>query len=188
MKDLAVVFPGRRYSVDRSLLHFPSRMLENLGYEMIYLRYDLPKEKEDPRSLEDCFKDSLAYTKLALQDLDFQSYDHIVFLSKSIGTAVAGEIEKENALENVHQIFVTPLVMTVPYLEKKDLIIASDSDPYFPESVDRLSSFDNSYIFPKCPHSFEFKGNYSLTMKMLSAYLGVVDKYLKSILWLDRKR
>jgi len=181
MSKLCIVFPGRRYSCDRSLLYYPARMIEERDYDMVYLHYDLPKENEDPRPLEQCFSDCLVKAKEQTKDIDFSKYDRILFLSKSIGTAVAGEIEKFYGLTNVHQVMMTPITMTLPYIEKKDLIISSDSDHYLPDAQIVLSNFDNSYLFPKCPHSFEFKGNYALTMKMLTAALGVVEKYLEAI-------
>ncbi|MCI1734734.1 MAG: hypothetical protein LKM30_03260 [Bacilli bacterium] len=181
MKKLAVVFPGRRYSCDRSLLFYPSRILSEDGYEMVYLHYDLPKEAEDPRPLDSCADECLTYALDKVKDIDFAQYDSIVFLSKSVGAVVSGSLANMKNLSHVHQILITPIEPALPYIRKDDLIISSDSDKYFPEAKIKLSSFNNAYFFPGFPHSFEIEKNYSLTIRALANVVGIAEKYIQAI-------
>lgn len=181
MKKLCVVFPGRRYSTDRSMLYYPSRMIEDKGYEMFYLDYDIQMNKEDPRTLEQCFEECYLKSVEALKQIDLASYEKIIFLSKSIGTVVSGKIKEENPSMDITQVMITPINMTLPYITKNDLVIATDHDRYLPDAEVSLSGFNNAYIFPNVTHSFEAKGDYNLTLRMLGSALGVIEKYLDSI-------
>lgn len=178
MKLLAIVFPGRRYSSDRSLLYFPSKVMEAKGFEMKYLHYNFEKEVEDNRPIDQAIEESDAYAQKALAGIDFKSYDHIVFLGKSIGTAVSGRIRKELAIDNVIEIYITPLPQTVPYFQRQDLIIVGDQDLYFPDPNPILTNYPNNYVFPSSTHSLENKKNYHRSIRVIDDVTSIVDRYL----------
>lgn len=181
MKKLCAVFPGRRYSCDRSLLHFSSRVIAERGYEMVYLHYDLPKEKKDLRDLLTCGNDCYNKAIEELQSVDFSQYDRILFLSKSMGTMVSGRLIKERNLTNVHQILLTPVEDALPFIEPEDLLITSDKDKYLVDAKSKLANYNNAYFFPGYPHSFEFPDNYSLTFRALYNVVAIVEKYVDTI-------
>lgn len=181
MSSLLVVFPGIRYSCDRSMLYFSEMIIKEQGYEVKELHYEMPRDSQEEIDLDKSISNALLYSEEHLQDIDFSKYERVIFLSKSIGTVVAGELKKKLNLDNVSQIFITPLTETVPYFEKDDLIITSNNDRFFPDAAEKVAPFNNSYVFPNCPHSFEFKGNYQLTMKILTDVLGVISRYVQTI-------
>jgi hypothetical protein len=181
MKKLCVVFPGRRYSCDRSLLYFPSRVIEQAGFEMVYMHYDIPKEIHEVEPLEENIQEAFQYCKEHLAEIDFRKYDEIIFLSKSIGTIVAANYEQSQGLSNVYQIFITPLDETLPFIEDKDLIICGDSDRYLQDAKKKLAPFPNNYIFPGFTHSLESKDNYRLTVKTIGDVTGIVDFYVRTL-------
>lgn len=180
MKKLCVVFPGRKYSVDRSLLYYPSKLIKDRGYEMIYLHYDQPKE-----SIDEDFNISLnrATNYLdshAVSTLDFYSYDEVIFLSKSIGTVLSGQLKEKNKDANIHQILLTPIEESLKYIENKDLILCGENDTYLKDAKNKLALFPNSYIFPNFSHSLESKTNYHLTLKTVEDVTGIVEQYINS--------
>lgn len=181
MKNLCVVFPGRRYSCDRNLLYYPSRMIEMQGFEMKYLHYDVPKERRDMIELEKNIREAFDYTLNEFKGFDFSQYQKIIFVSKSIGTVVAAELEKEKKLTNVYQIFITPLDMTLPYIEDKDLLISSDADHYLLNAKEKLSRYPHTYIFNGLPHSLESKTDINVSLAANEKVVKLVADYLKTI-------
>ena len=180
MKKLAVVFPGRRYSCDRSLLYFPSELMRLRGYDMVYLHYNLEKEVEDPRPLSVAIEESFQVSKKALADVDLSAYDTVVFLGKSIGTVVQGQIREEVGRPSIRIIDITPLPETVKYFAREDLILVGDHDPNFPDPNRILTHYPNNYVFPSFTHSLESKTNYHLSIKIVNDVTTIVDQYLRS--------
>lgn len=180
---LCVVFPGRRYSADRSLLYFPSTMMAARGFEVITLHYDISREIDETLPIDTNIEQAEKYARGFLKDVSWEKYDSIVFLSKSIGTVVSSHIKNDlgEVKDRVHQIIITPLEQTLPLIDKKDLIIVGDHDRFLGDPKPKLSPFPNAYIFPSFTHSLESKDNYRLSIKTLADVCGITDMYLTSI-------
>lgn len=181
MKKLCVVFPGRRYSCDRSLLYYPSRMIEMEGFEMKYLHYDVHKERRDMIELDKNIEEAYLFTLNEFKDFDFSQYGEIIFVSKSIGTVVASKLKKIKKLTNVYQILITPLDLTLPYIESQDLIISSDADHYLIDAKNKLQKYKNVYIFKDLPHSLESKTDINISLEANNKVVSLVSDYLKTI-------
>ncbi|MCR4702098.1 MAG: hypothetical protein K5665_00355 [Saccharofermentans sp.] len=76
-KKLAVIFPGAGYNKDRPLLYYSREILEKEGYEIINIEW------------EDYVKTRYDQASEVLDNIDFEEYDDIVFVCKSIGTEVS---------------------------------------------------------------------------------------------------
>lgn len=181
MKKLCVVFPGRKYSCDRSLLYFPSKLLANRGYEMIYLHYNKNKEDEDNQTIDAFIEDAENYFLEVIKNIDFKKYDKIIFISKSVGTILAGRKTKELPQDKVFNIFITPLEQTLEFIRKEDLVICGDHDQYFKDAKNKLAKFSYAYLFPYSSHSLESKTNYDKTTKTLNDVISISHVYFDSI-------
>lgn len=181
MKKLCIVFPGRKYSVDRSLLYYPSKFIESHDYEMIYLHYDLPKESEE-EPLENSLNRGRKYIEEHIKGkIDFSIYDKIIFISKSIGTVLAGELKEYlSNSDKIYQIFLTPIDGALKYIINRDLIICGENDSYLENAKDKLAMYSNSYIIPKLAHSLESKRNYHLSIKTVENITGIIETYVDS--------
>lgn len=182
-KKLCVVFPGRRYSTDRSLLYFPTQILESRGFETFLLHYDIPREVEEVEPLEENIRNAASDALNKTSSIPFEDYEKIVFLSKSIGTLVATNLKNfiKERTKVVHQILITPLERTLPLIEKDDLVIVGDHDRFFPDAREKLALYPNAYVFPSFTHSLEVPGNYRLTIKTLGDICGIVESYAESL-------
>lgn len=60
---------------------------------------------------------------IQLQSFDLSKYDDIVFVSKSLGTVVAGWVEEKLCIKARH-IYLTPIKETLPYIQHEKNIIA----------------------------------------------------------------
>ena len=82
-KNLVVLFPGKGYVVTCPLLYYAYLKYERRGYECVSISYG------DYNNINDARNNVL----IQINKLDLSSYDDIIFLSKSMGTIVAGWID-----------------------------------------------------------------------------------------------
>ncbi|MBR4515557.1 MAG: hypothetical protein IKO61_11800 [Lachnospiraceae bacterium] len=124
---LCVLFPGRNYSCDKPLLYYAGRAFSLRGYEIINLDYNsvLKGDKEDIPSL---IEQAWAYTREALKEIIFSDYEDVVFVSKSIGTAVAGKTAAE-FYKRARHIYLTPVAEALVYMKRGTcLVVAGKED------------------------------------------------------------
>lgn len=111
---ILVLFPGRNYSTDAPLLYYAKKIYEKNGYEILPLVYENPP-KDSPLSIPE----RIAFTKenvmKILEQTDWSSYQDIVFVSKSMGTVLAGEAAEKLSIPARH-IYLTPLKQTLAYM------------------------------------------------------------------------
>ena len=129
-KNLIVLFPGKYYTVTYPLLLYAYSKYERKGYECVAINYG------NFESLDDARDSAIAQ----IEKLNFSNYDDIIFLSKSIGTVIAGMIEETlyGNINNIRHIYLTPVKSTLPYLKKEkniSRVIAGTKDPYLDVSI-----------------------------------------------------
>ena len=98
MPKLCVVFPGRHYSCDRSLLYYPSKIRRDKSYQIVRLEYNEPFEVVIEPPFEDFKRESLEYIESHLEKSDFDSYESGILLTGSLGGTFDG-----SARENQHR-------------------------------------------------------------------------------------
>ena len=81
-KKLMVLFPGRGYTVSSPLLYYAHFKYERMGYEILRINYG------DFNTFDEAKNNALGQ----VQELNFAKYDNVVFISKSMGTVIAGWI------------------------------------------------------------------------------------------------
>ena len=96
-RKLAVLFPGIGYHCDKPLLYYAGKLAAAHGYEIIRISYhDLPgrimgnDEKKRAAALL-----ALEQAREQLADVDWQAYEDIVFIGKSIGTVIAAMVRQQ---------------------------------------------------------------------------------------------
>ena len=113
MKKLAVIFPGVGYTCTKPLLYYTASMAAERGYEIIRLDYGQDIHTfhgRTPAELEPIIKLAIKRTLPQLENVPFSEYDDIIFISKSIGTTIACQLETALQLkEKVHQFLMTPI-------------------------------------------------------------------------------
>jgi len=129
-KKIIVIFPGANYNSDCPLLYYAGFKYEMLGYEKVKISYNdlIKSEKTSIEYIEDIND----YVLSQLQAFDLSKYDDIIFVSKSLGTIVAGWVEEKLSIK-VRHIYLTPLKETLQYINNnKNIIkvIAGTKDKY----------------------------------------------------------
>lgn len=125
MSKIAIIVPGIGYTTDRSLLYFAGKVAQNAGYEILKIRFSGFEKgvKGDPEKMKRAFDH--AYNQLMEQLPTPDKKDEVLFISKSIGTAVSLKADIEKEIRAKHILF-TPLIETMELLQK--LIRAQDDE------------------------------------------------------------
>lgn len=168
MSKIAVFFPGIGYSCEKPLLYYTASMARDYGYEIIKLDYgqDIHSSHgRTPQELDQLIKLARKRILPRLLALNLNQYDEVLFVSKSIGTILALEMEIGIKPPKPFQHFLfTPLEAAFPYISKANCVFFSGtSDPYVPADVVRSAgrkyASKNAGIFEKCNHSLEIPGD-----------------------------
>ena len=131
MKNIACLFPGIGYTCDKPLLYYSRKLLEKQGWEVIPVSYsgfpsgvrgDAEKEKE-------CIRIAGEQTEEILKDIDWNTYDDILFVGKSVGTVVGTKYAKEHNI-SCRQVLFTPVEATFQYTGEKAIVFHGTADPW----------------------------------------------------------
>lgn len=174
-RKLAVLFPGRNYSADSPLFYYAIRILEGKGYDIVKVDYgDMAGNAEDAMNFA---KESALR---AVNSVNPSDYSEFLFISKSIGTIIAGWIEETLNLP-VRQIFLTPLPGTLRLMKPgKCLVIAGEND--YVLKKERLKAFcDENHISlwqaPNGGHSLNIKGKPEESLKILAEVIELYREF-----------
>ncbi len=129
MKKIAVLFPGIGYHCDKPLLYYSRRLAQNAGYDIFPITYSFKKSglKGDPEKIRKAAEELMKQTEKALRDLSLEEYEDILFISKSLGTAMAARYAFEHDLDVRHILF-TPLELTFEYPVKNSIAFSGSAD------------------------------------------------------------
>ena len=128
---LAVIFPGIGYHVDKPLLYYATKLAKAYGYEIRQVPYGgFPdKVRGSKEKMQQSFELAMQQTRELLQDIQFEEYEKLLFISKSVGTAVSGAYAKEKGI-NPDNIFYTPVEETFRFISGKGIVFHGTADPW----------------------------------------------------------
>ena len=186
VRKLAVFFPGIGYTMDRPLLHFSRRIAEGLGYEIKPLPYTgFPAGvRGDRGKMEECFRIALSQSRDMLSDLDWNSYEEIVFVGKSVGTIAAAALAAECPVkERIRQILFTPLVETFSFPIREAIVFTGTEDPWTGGARSRIRELCTEQnipctVVPKGNHSLE-SGSWQEDLDNLKRILEETEAFLR---------
>jgi phosphoglycolate phosphatase len=184
-KKLAIIFPGIGYHSDKPLLYYSKKSAYSNGFEIREMTYDLPAPSGSITSKKDLAISALelAYKQTVdqLSDIDFQSYDRIVFIGKSFGTVLAAKYNSEYVI-GAEQIVFTPIPETFSYLENcEGLLFHGSADPLCETSLveDACDALSLTHaIIPQANHSLE-TGDVLLDIDNLKIIIKSIEKILE---------
>lgn len=180
-KKLAVFFPGRKYSVDCPLLYFADFTCSLKGYERAYLHYARHREDKSSATVAEDIENAKPYVMATIQAKELNEYDEVVFISKSIGTALAGYVREELNLKNIKNVYLTPLPETLRYIESKDTIVIAGTKDGFLDR-EKLKDFCDEnhvklYQFEGLGHSME-TDEVQESLDIIGRVAGIIDEFI----------
>lgn len=116
MSKIAVLFPGIGYTCDKPLLYYSAKLAAEKGFEVVRVPYgNFPSNvKGNAEKMYQSFVSAREQSEDILKDVDWGSYDEIVFFSKSVGTVVALSYASEHGID-ARQVLYTPLKETFKF-------------------------------------------------------------------------
>lgn len=181
MKKLAVIFPGIGYHTDKPLLFYSKKLAKQYGYEVVEVPYkDLFKNVTDPeKKLEAAFLSAFAQTEEILQNVPFEEYETILFISKSIGTVVASAYAQKYGLK-ARQILYTPVEATFSFAPQQGIVFHGTADPMADAEIVKKEC-----VARKLPMHLIENGNHSLEtgdvlrdLEILRTVMGQTEGYI----------
>ena len=133
MKKLAVFFPGIGYTNDKPLLYYSRRLASSAGYEVRLLSYGgfPPDVFGDPDKMTECCRIALSQAQAALADVDWTSFDDILFVGKSVGTSIAAWIAAKSPVRGrIRLVLFTPLEETFSFPTDNAIVFTGTDDPW----------------------------------------------------------
>ena len=132
MKQIAVFFPGIGYHCDKPLLYFSREIAREAGYqEIINLNYtvNLSDLRGNPTKMRMAGLALFDQAENALKNIDWQEYDDILFVSKSVGTGIAAAYAQKYQII-CRNIFYTPVALTFDEHPRNGIAFTGTNDPW----------------------------------------------------------
>ncbi len=138
-RRIAVVFPGVGYHSDKPLLYYTKKLAREQGFEVIEITYEFPfrarEIKDDRDKMKEAFDLAVKQTGEQLDGADLAGCGQILFIGKSIGTAVAACYDEKHCVGASHLI-LTPVPETFDFLRKGcGIVFHGNADPWCDTAV-----------------------------------------------------
>lgn len=177
MKGLVLLFPGIRYTVDMPLLYYPGLYYRQQGYKVVPVSYGAQFDQVEfhNQDITQEIGDAKTYCLPQLQAIDYSKYDSVIFVSKSLGTVIAGWAQQTLQI-SCKQIYLTPIKQTLPYMDSSCMAIAGDTDQVLDPAVLKAycKKHDIEYhVFPG-GHRIEVKKDISRNLKTIDAIVALL--------------
>lgn len=177
MKKLAVMFPGMNYNSDKPLLYYTKKILSKENYDIVSISYgELPKEKQP------AFDIAIKKAEEVTKDINWSNYDTILFISKSIGTILAGIIAA-NLPKNIKHIYIIPINETLEFMNGDVVVFSGKEDPMM-NTKDLVEECNNKeielFLYDDCNHSME-TGDVNRDIKILADITEKCQEFIKNI-------
>lgn len=181
MKKLAVVFPGIGYHTDKPLLYYSKKIAASQGFEIREVPYGNfpPDVKGSAEKMEQAFWCALAQCEEILRDVDFGKYDEILFLSKSIGTAVASAYGAQKGLNTVN-VYYTPVEASLDYMTQPGIVFHGTKDSWADTKILKKRCAEKGYkiyLIEDANHSLE-TGKVKRDLENMAFIMSVTEAYI----------
>lgn len=181
---LAVIFPGIGYHTDKPLLYYSKKIASAYGYEIVEVPYKkFPKNvRGDKEKMIEAFQTALEQTEEILREIDFNRYEKLLFISKSIGTIVASVYADKHQLKTNH-IFYTPVGEFFQVPGQSGIVFHGTGDPWV--TTDTVRTGCEAYGLPlyvtkEANHSLE-TGRVARDIENLRIIMEQTENYIKMI-------
>ena len=180
-KKIAVIFPGVGYHVDKPLLYYSKKLAAQNGYEIKEVPYGkFPKGVKGSREkMEKAFFSALEQAGEILKDIDFSEYEDVLFISKSVGTAVASAYAGKYGL-NTRNIYYTPVEASFQFMKQPGIAFTGTADNWVTfDAVERGCREGGFplYVTEDGNHSLE-TGDVRRDLENLQTIMKITEEYI----------
>lgn len=187
MKKLAVFFPGIGYTADKPLLHYTRRIAAELGYEIRTITYTgFPANvMGDSGKMTECSRLALAQAAETLADVNWDSYEDILFVGKSVGTGIAVWIAAKSPVrKRIRLVLFTPLEETFALPTDRVIVFTGTNDPWVGGADSRIPDICAKrglpcVVIPGGNHSLE-TADTDNDIRSLQTIMGAVRRFMSA--------
>ena len=113
------------------LLYYTGKLAVARGYKLVKVEYgNFPSGiKENKEKMEEAFRCGLEQAEKILQDICWEEYEDILFVSKSIGTVISSAFARRHQL-SAKNILFTPLQQTFLFADGNGIVFHGTADPW----------------------------------------------------------
>ena len=137
----------------------------------------------DEDAKNEAFMYAVSETQKQLASVDFASYKNVLFIGKSIGTAVAAYYDKDNGINAGHIVF-TPVPETFNYLRKgSGIVFHGTADPWCENTLagDKCKELElRLYEIEDANHSLETDDTQT-DIKRMPEIINHITRYLPQL-------
>ena len=181
---IAIIFPGMGYHSDKPLLYYAKRLAREHGYELLEVSYVFNKRARDVMNDDDAKREAFKYavdeTARQLDQVEFAAYQDVLFIGKSIGTAVAAYYDKKNGINARHIVF-TPVPETFAHLRNgSGIVFHGTADPWCENELTKAKCEElglRLYEIEDANHSLE-TGDALTDIKRMPEILELITKMI----------
>jgi hypothetical protein len=164
--SLAVMLPGRGYTVQGPLFHYSTGVFLNKGFDVLHVNYDYNTVQSESLTLEEEVKQITQDVNSVLDHILIdQPYEDYTLIGKSLGTIALSSIVDRMAFKDAKIVWLTPLLQLDYVMEmmlfstQNGLCIIGDEDPCFiSEKFEKLKEKENmqTLLIPGTEHSLNY--------------------------------
>ncbi len=182
MEKSACIFPGIGYHSDKPLLYFAKKLAKAFGYRIVEVSYSgFPLDiLGDTEKMKAAFVSALKQTETVLEKENFEAAGECLFISKSIGTAVAAAFQKAHGI-TAKNIYFTPVAESFDFMAPKSGIVFHGTlDPWADTDTIRTVCREldlPAYITEGANHSME-TGDVGRDIEELGKIMSVCKSYI----------
>ena len=177
---LAVLFPGGNGTCDIPLLHYARKVALQAACDVLSIEYGYVRTEH---SLSWEMHDALLQeARQAVEACDLPKYRRIYFISKSLGTLIAGELAEKLRPAPICSLYLTPLEGTVAHIEKSGgIVVTGDQDRLFPDAsiLQTIPGID-LHVFAGANHSLEVPNDYHKSLELLTRVADICHRFLRA--------
>ena len=175
MKKLIIIFPGVGYGLDNPLLYYADFVYETKGFDRIHMNYQNIFSIRD-LSLEDKLQKVREYIWEQVKDVNFDLYEEVVFLSKSVGSVEAGILAERLNLD-VIEIFITPIEDAISYCNTNSVVVIGTQDKAYEIYKEHCDKNKIKVLYIKdANHSLEVEGQPYESIEVLKSVMRFIER------------
>lgn len=183
-RKIAVVFPGVGYHADKPLLYYSRKIAVQYGYEVICAEYGtFPSGiKGDAKKMYTAYEQAIEHVTNQLKKIEFSTCSKVLFLSKSIGTAVAAAYDAFHKIGADH-VYYTPVEASFQAIGKKGIVFHGTGDDWADtKAIVRECEKRNLPLFltEGANHSME-TGDTLHDLDILHGIMKETEKYIREV-------
>jgi hypothetical protein len=175
--SVAVFFPGQNYSCELPLLYFTGKSAYDAGHDLLMLEYGYQTART---AFEESEVDKVIYECYNSIKQIINNYKDVVFVSKSLGTYIAGKTAELFPDRPIRHLFLTPIRSTIPIIEKfGGLVICGTKDQIFSENdIEQIERFENTDVLKikDANHALEVE-NLNQSLDILKTLVEVSNRF-----------